>query len=501
MVNFVPDEIRRFEKAETTKAKWRKVHEECYDYAIPFRSTFQEEGEGRDKHVEVYDSTAEDSAHKLVRRLSSALIPFGYNFLSFAPGESIPDEIKRDVAGQLEAYTKEFFRLLHRSNFYVEAPSSFYDLLVGTAALLVQSTDEKYTATFTAVPISELYINEEEVFRKHKMDPEVVEKTWEGANVVRPHEQAKDKKIEILESCIKTDSGVYEYKVFDKARNELLYYDTFRTSPWIVFRWSKVPGEVYGRGPIMSALPDIKTLNKTVEMVLKNAAIAISGVYTAADDGVLNPNLVEISPGTIIPVAFNGGVNGRSLDVLPRSGDFNVGDIVINDLRNSVKQKLFDTATAALDKTVRSAEEVRWRQKEELNMLGPVFTRIVFEFLEATVDRLVDLWASKGLLPKIEVDGQIVKIDHHSPIALSQDSEDIIKLLEAKEEIDILQPGLSSLVFNMSESANYILEKKGISPALTHPKQQVSEALSGVGQQVAQEGGLTQMVGGMTGGK
>ncbi len=36
----------------------------------------------------------------------------------------------------------------------------------------------------------------------------------------------------------------------------------------------KVAGEVYGRGPLIAAMPDVKTLNKTVELVLKNAALA-----------------------------------------------------------------------------------------------------------------------------------------------------------------------------------------------------------------------------------
>ena len=42
-------------------------------------------------------------------------------------------------------------------------------------------------------------------------------------------------------------------------------------------------------------------------MILRNASIAIAGVYTARDDGVLNPNNIRISPGSIISVASNGG--------------------------------------------------------------------------------------------------------------------------------------------------------------------------------------------------
>ncbi len=88
-----------------------------------------------------------------------------------------------------------------------------------------------------------------------------------------------------------------------------------KSSPFIVARYMKVAGEIYGRGPLVTAIADIKTLNKTVELVLKNASLSIAGVYTAADDGVLNPQNVKIQPGAIIGVARNGGAQ-----ILDRQG-------------------------------------------------------------------------------------------------------------------------------------------------------------------------------------
>ena len=57
---------------------------------------------------------------------------------------------------------------------------------------------------------------------------------------------------------------------------------------------------MYGRGPVMKALPDIRTANTVVEMVLKNASIAATGIWQAEDDGVLNPATVRLVPGAII---------------------------------------------------------------------------------------------------------------------------------------------------------------------------------------------------------
>jgi hypothetical protein len=77
----------------------------------------------------------------------------------------------------------------------------------------------------------------------------------------------------------------------------------FATSPYIAFRWLRAPGETYGRSPVMKALPDIRTANKVVELTLKNASIAVAGIWQAEDDGVLNPANIRLQPGTIIPKA------------------------------------------------------------------------------------------------------------------------------------------------------------------------------------------------------
>ena len=60
------------------------------------------------------------------------------------------------------------------------------------------------------------------------------------------------------------------------------------SNPFICFRWSKCAGEVYGRGPLLNALSSIKTTNLTVELILENAQMAISGIYQMEDDGVIN---------------------------------------------------------------------------------------------------------------------------------------------------------------------------------------------------------------------
>lgn len=77
---------------------------------------------------------------------------------------------------------------------------------------------------------------------------------------------------------------------------------------------------VYGRSPVMKALPDIKTANKVVELILKNASISVTGIWQADDDGVLNPANVRLVPGAIIPKAV--GSKGLTLKRAPENLTF-----------------------------------------------------------------------------------------------------------------------------------------------------------------------------------
>jgi hypothetical protein len=219
--------------------------------------------------------------------------------------------------------------------------------------------------------------------------------------------------------------------VIDKTSKEEIVYRRMKTSPWIISRYSKVAGEVYGRGPLLTALPDIKTLNKTLELVLKNASLAISGVYTAADDGVLNPQTVKLVPGAIIPVARNGGPQGESLKPLARSGDFNVSQIIIQDLRANIKRTLLDESLPPDNMSARSATEVVERMKELAQNLGSAFGRLINETMIPLVSRILSVMDERGLIDlPLQVNGLEVKVSPVAPLAMAQNMEEINNIVQ-----------------------------------------------------------------------
>tara|TARA_A100001201_G_scaffold108571_1_gene92879 strand:+ start:16 stop:879 length:864 start_codon:yes stop_codon:yes gene_type:complete len=251
----------------------------------------------------------------------------------------------------------------------------------------------------------------------------------------------------------------------------------------------KIPGEVFGRGPLVSALPDIKTLNKTLELLLKNASIACAGVYTAADDGVVNPSNIRIQPGSIIPVARNGGPQGASLAPLPRSGDFNVSQIVINDLRMNIKKTLLDDTLPPDNMSARSATEIVERMKELAQNMGAAFGRLITETMVPIIRRTLFIMDQKGMIQlPLKVNGLEVKVTPVSPLAKAQNLEEVNEVMQFFQIANALGPGGVAEV-KPDAIATFIGDKLGVPSELrTSPqeKQQIiQQSMAMFSQQAA----------------
>lgn len=157
----------------------------------------------------------------------------------------------------------------------------------------------------------------------------------------------------------------------------------FDTSPFINFRWLKAPGEVYGRSPVMKALPDIKTANKVVELVLKNASIAVTGIWQADDDGILNPANIKLVPGAIIPKA----VGSKGLTPLEAPGKFDISQLVLDDLRSRINHALLADSLAQISAPNMTATEVLERTAQMARILGASFGRLQAELLTPLLKR------------------------------------------------------------------------------------------------------------------
>jgi len=329
------------------------------------------------------------------------------------------------------------------------------------------------------------------VYRKYKLRVEAIQRQFPDATIpeslLKLMQNKPQEQVELCEAVI-VDPERKDYcyhLIYEKTGEELLYKRMDET-PWIVSRYMKVAGETFGRGPLVSAIADIKTLNKTLELLLKNASIACAGVYTAADDGVVNPSNIRITPGSIIPVARNGGPQGASLAPLPRSGDFNVSQIVINDLRMNIKKTLLDDTLPPDNMSARSATEIVERMKELAQNMGSAFGRLITETMVPIVTRVLSIMDKKGMIQlPLKVNGLEVKVVPISPLAKAQNLEEVNEIMQFVQIAGSLGPG-GIAEMKPDIIATYIGDKLGI-PSMLRTTPQEKQAIIQQSMQMAMQ--------------
>ena len=501
----VTDLLKRFSKAQDNYNLTRSLHQDAAEYSAPQRETFSMHSKGQAKNTHIFDSTAITGTEQFANRIQSGLMPSWMNWMNLVPGDEIPDEDRAAVKKELERVTKTFFTHLNHSNFYTELPPALTDLAIGTGALLIEEgafDRQEPLLKFTNVPLSELYPETppggklESIWRKHEMEIRHVLRTWPDAVLTEKLQDQLDKKpcskITILNGMLfNPEDRMYWNVIMHEGSKHVLFTQDFKTQRLVGFRWHVIPGETYGRGPIISILPDIKTVNKVKEFGLRHAAIQIAGMYTGVNDGIFNPHTVTIAPGTIIPVGSNASAN-PSLTAITPSGDPGLSSFIIADLQASINRALFAQPLGEITDPTKTATEVIIRNQEMLKNSGASLGRLKTELVEQVVAACIDILRGRGKVADIVVDGREITIKQESPLAKAEDLEDFQNSQVWFSNVSQLPEAVLIGSVKVEELPGYWAEKLGVPEKLIrseNERKQLAAALQQVEPQGAPANG------------
>jgi hypothetical protein len=497
--------LKRHKRAEDRKEDWRDIYTQAYEYCLPMRNLYdyyETRRPGKQKLQNVYDSTAVSATQSFANRMQSSLFPPYRNWCRLEAGTRVPPESKSQVQAGLDFYSEEMFSVMRQSNFDLALGEFLLDLSVGTAVMLVQPGTASEPIRYTPVPAFLVSLEEgphgtvENVYRKIRMRPELIERQYPAAKLNQELERLKtekpDDEVALLEATVYDDDrGEYCHHVIHPETKHLLLKSYHATSPWIVARYSKVAGEVYGRGPVLWALPDVKTLNKTKEFLLKNASLSIAPIFTAADDGVLNPETINIQPGAIIPVARNGGPQGPSLTPLQRGGDVQLTQLVMTDLQMAIKKILLDDSLPRDDMSARTALEISERMRDMAQNLGAAFGRLITEMMVPLVRRTLAVMDEIGLIDlPLRVNGLEIKVVPISPLAQAQNMEEINTVVQFVQLAQGMGPE-GQLAYRADAVIDYIADKLGVPSSLRTTPEERAQMQAAVMQAAGEAAGVT----------
>jgi len=487
--------VARFRRARERRAVWEAHWQECYDFALPQRGGgFLETATAGGKRTDrLFDGTAPDAVDQLAASLLAQLTPPWARWFGFDVGKDAMPEDQDRLAAELDRAETVLQSHFDRSNFAVEVHQCFLDLVTaGTASLMFEEAPagEPSAFRFTAVPLAQVVLEEgaggrlDTSFRRSEMTLTQLRGRFAEASIpgalAERLERDPDARARVIEAVVPAAGGFAYLAVLETdpaPLNEptVLARGRFRQSPFINFRWLKAPGEVYGRSPVMKALPDIKTANKVVELVLKNASIAVTGIWQADDDGVLNPATIKLVPGTIIPKA----VGSSGLTPLEAPGRFDVSELVLDRLRGRIRSALLVDKLGPIESPRMTATEVLERAAEMARILGATYGRLQSELLTPLVERGLAILARRGEVADLRIDGRLVDLRYKSPLARNQAQLDAQNTLMWLEAVRVLGPE-ALLVVDQPQTVRWLARAFGVPAELLRPETDAAPAAGAV---------------------
>lgn len=486
--------IKRIDKArQRKKAQWEHHLREAYRYALPESQTFDHFSPGQKKREFVFDSTAEYALEDYASRMESQLVPAWRKWFMLEVGSDIPDAEKVKAEDYLEEATDTIFNHINHSNFNGQVKETFLDLGISTGCLIIEEGDGIQSAlNFRSVSLSEVLLEKsalgivETVWRDIKVNVKDIKSIWPRAelndNLTQKLEENPE--VELTEGVVK-DKDNYIMMVIDEKNKDVLLEEQVDSSPWVVFRESTIPGEVYGRGRVMRALPDIKTLNKMVEDHLRAASFSANPIFTATDDGIINPYTVQLHPGTIMPVGSNTNDN-PTLRPLVAGGDYNVLNYDIARLQESIREVMISKPFGSINETpVRTATEMSIRDADQQASTGSAVGRLQTELLERVLNASVKILTRQGKLTPFKIDGKEVTIKFTSPMARQQDADEVMQVMKTMEIMASLPPELVQQEVKVEALPHYLIDKMGAPKSFKRSESEKNEIKEQQQQQLA----------------
>ena len=438
---------KRLDKLEADRGTWESHWQEILDYVMPRKAEITFLRSRGEKRTEVlFDSTAITANNLLAASLQGTLTSPSLPWFSLKLRDDDANKV-RDIQIWLEDTARRMYAVFNESNFNTEVHEMYLDLCsVGTSAIFVEEANEGFLQGglhFNTLHIAEYFIQEnstgrvDTLYRKYKMTARQAVQEFGEDNVgtkIKEAVKAKpDTQFNFIHAVEPTPD--YERSVGMKSKTKLPFHSChvcfedkmvvrvggYNEFPYLVPRWSKATGEIFGRSPSYNALPDIKTLNKAVEIGLKAWAKAIDPPLLVTDDGVIGR--VRMTPGGITVVRSD-----TAIKPLQIGSNWQITDLKENQLRTAIRQAYYSDQLQLQEGPQMTATEVQVRYELMQRLLGPTLGRFQTEFLNPLIERVFGIMMrSDALMPRPEAMGGLnMDIEYVGPLARSQRMEEAI---------------------------------------------------------------------------
>jgi hypothetical protein len=500
---------RHIRRAKDDKAASDEIYREAVELTFPDRENWTKQKEGSDKSGYAWDSAPQVNVIRAANRLSSDFTPQFVPWLEIGLGpaaQKMPDGAFTEATGktkdeaklELEATTAIVQAIFQGPGFPTASNELYIDWHFGQGGMQIMPNDDPLDSPvqFSSLPLSHFYAYEgpngklDRWFFWHEKRVDAIQQEWPDAKLSdqlgEMIAEAKEGKKRTAKLCgvvyrdYDEKDRQFRYEVFhvhSKGCDRIVQRQT-RTPPYVTPRYAKLPGENRGRGPVLFAIPDIRTANKIVEMTLRAAALAVSGVYTVTESGVSGP--VRIKPLAVMKVRSNGGANGPSLQRLDTPSQIDFGELLLEKLHENIQKVIGDNSLPAEAGPIRTATEFIQRSRELIADQAGGLGRLYAEFIIPSVQRVVDILESKGMLPTdgLKIDQFLIEVRMLSPMAKGEAMSEVENVVRFIEMLKMLGGDeVLALEVDVTKATEFIGDRMNVPHAIRNSQKKKAELM------------------------
>jgi hypothetical protein len=438
----------------TFEGHWQEVAERLHPRMAIFHGL---KTDGSKNSERIFDGTAPLALERFASAVNGYVTPSNQRYQGLET--NIPElNDNHEVREWCEEATDIIFNLRYSdlANFDSQMQEIYMSLgAFGTGCMFIDEIVGQ-GVMYKSIPLNEVYICEnhqgmiDRVHRKFQMTARNIKAQFPKATLPEKVEtEARDRpntKFWVLH-CVypnpdrkegdRSYRGMkYVSRYLLQAEKHELEIGGYRSFPYAISRYVTQPGEIYGRGPGMTVLGDIKVLNEMQKTILRAAHLATDPPILLFEDGALSGFKMK-------PSALNfGGLDaqGREMAKPFQSGaKFDLGFEMQEQKRKLINDAFLLTLFQILvDAPKMTAYEVMTRMQEKGQLIGPVMGRQRKETLSVVTARELDIAEANGILPprpQVMLDmGARVRIAAKGPLERLQRAEEgagILRTLEA----------------------------------------------------------------------
>lgn len=398
---------------------WRDIAEHVAPEKVRALQEFQQ---GPLEAETLYDSTAIHASKNLASMIHGTMTPSTQPWISFMMRDDTLNETQ-GVKTWLEDVATRIHKALRQSNFNTAIHEFDLDLVrFGTACMIIEEKDPPADGSFGGFrfdtrPIGTYRVAEDKegrvdtVFADLKLSRRVCVAMWGqgcGPDFLDKAALKPDELVDVLHAVYPRKDRAYDQRSGEpkagsrnlpwascyvlKQERRVASEGGFEENPYVVARWIKSSGEVYGTGPSHTAIYDVRTLNAFKMFWLQAVPLAMQPPSLERSDMVQGD--IDRAPGGRIIVDGTGALTDQFM-FLDTKYNPQVSETFIIANKAEIERQYHADQLQLREAPDMTATEVQVRYELMQRILGPTTGRLENEKLNPLAWRCFSIMARR----------------------------------------------------------------------------------------------------------